>query len=142
MGDEGIKERMDTSHALISEKFGKSVNRLDNFVFSEKELNKDTGSRIYFFNKVSYANDGRLLNEINYRLSLRLPRLSKSLQFSFDSNSKGVVNSRSEESEVDSSDNRKVDEKVEANLHHFHRFKKIASMRSSAGITVSNSPQL
>ncbi|ATH08896.1 hypothetical protein BIY24_13350 [Halobacteriovorax marinus] len=137
-----FKEKIDTGHSMISEKFGKSVNRLDNFVFTEKELNKDTGSRIYFFNKISFSNDGQFLNEINYRLSLRLPRLSKSLQLSFDSNNKTPVNGNSDEGEVDSSDNRKVEEKVEANLHHFLKLSKLASMRTSGGLTASSQPQI
>lgn len=112
-------------------------------MFTDKELDRDTGTRVYVFNRFAIGNSGNTSNELDYRVSLKLPRISKALQFSLESNSKEKLQGEDSEDEINPVKNEDIEDRnqAEANLSYFDKIKGFADVKTSSGVVLSNNPE-
>lgn len=135
-----FQQAADSVHDKLSSIFGRSIAYIDNLVFRDQELIKDTGSRLYLFNQTLYSNDGTVENNTDFRLNLRFPRLSKSLQFSFEgSNRNQNEPNRPSQNIIDNngSRNQQQPEGVSGAVNYFDQVQSFTRYRISTGVTAS-----
>lgn len=131
-----FKEKADIIHSKLSEIFGRSLAYIDNLVFRNQELEKDTGSRLYLFNRTSYTNDGIFVNDIDFRLNLRFPRISKSLQFSLEGNNRNQTDPNQIGQNINNNNTNTInnEDNVSGSVNYFDDIKNLARYKVSTGV--------